>query len=100
MTKNPFKQMDVIRKVSNELTNWRAEYIERCTFGSEEGNVKPILVTRKGVCSLSYDPTPSREDIEITKKLVDSGKMLGIDVIDHVIIGDGRHFSMKEAGHI
>ncbi len=36
----------------------------------------------------------------ITKKLVDSGKMLGIDVIDHVIIGDGRHFSMKEAGHI
>ncbi len=48
----------------------------------------------------SGDPTPSREDIEITKKLVDSGKMLGIDVIDHVIIGDGRHFSMKEAGHI
>ena len=45
-------------------------------------------------------PTPSREDIDITKKLVDSGKMLGIDVLDHVIIGDGRHFSMKEAGHI
>ncbi len=48
----------------------------------------------------SGDPTPSREDIDIIKKLVDSGKMLGIDVIDHVIIGDGRHFSMKEAGHI
>ncbi len=48
----------------------------------------------------SGDPTPSREDVEITKKLVDSGKMLGIDVIDHVIIGDGRHFSMKESGHI
>ncbi len=48
----------------------------------------------------SGDPTPSREDLEITKKLVESGKMLGINVIDHVIIGDGRHFSMKEAGHI
>jgi DNA repair protein RadC len=48
----------------------------------------------------SGDPAPSGEDVEITKKLVDSGKMLGIDVIDHVIIGDGRHFSMKEAGHI
>ncbi len=48
----------------------------------------------------SGDPTPSREDIELTKKLVESGKIMGIDVIDHVIIGDGRHFSMKEAGQI
>jgi DNA repair protein RadC len=47
----------------------------------------------------SGDPTPSREDIDITKKLVETGKIMGIDVLDHVIIGDGRHFSMKEAGH-
>lgn len=48
----------------------------------------------------SGDPTPSREDIDITKKLVETGKIVGIDMIDHVIIGDCRHFSMKEAGHI
>ncbi|KCZ72187.1 DNA replication and repair protein RadC [Candidatus Methanoperedens nitroreducens] len=48
----------------------------------------------------SGDPTPSREDIEITKKLIEAGKIIGIDVLDHVIIGDGRHFSMREAGHI
>jgi DNA repair protein RadC len=48
----------------------------------------------------SGDPTPSREDIDITKKLVETGNIMGINVIDHVIIGDGRHFSMKEAGHI
>ncbi len=48
----------------------------------------------------SGDPTPSREDIEITKKLVETGNIMGISVLDHVIIGDGRHFSMKEAGHI
>lgn len=48
----------------------------------------------------SGDPTPSREDIEITKKLIEAGKIIGIDVLDHVIIGDKRHFSMKEAGHI
>ncbi|SNQ59440.1 RadC family protein [Candidatus Methanoperedens nitratireducens] len=48
----------------------------------------------------SGDPTPSREDIEVTKKLIEAGKIIGIDVLDHVIIGDGRHFSMKEAGHI
>jgi DNA repair protein RadC len=48
----------------------------------------------------SGDPTPSREDIEVTKKLIEAGKIIGVDVLDHVIIGDGRHFSMKEAGHI
>jgi DNA repair protein RadC len=48
----------------------------------------------------SGDPVPSREDVNITKTLVEAGKIMGIDVLDHVIIGDGRHFSMKEAGHI
>lgn len=48
----------------------------------------------------SGDPTPSREDIEITKKLAETGNIIGITILDHVIIGDGRHFSMKEAGHI
>jgi len=48
----------------------------------------------------SGDPTPSREDIEITKKLSETGNIMGITVLDHVIIGDGRHFSMKEAGHL
>jgi DNA repair protein RadC len=48
----------------------------------------------------SGDPTPSKEDVDITKKLVETGKIMGIEVLDHVIIGDGRHFSMKEAGHI
>jgi len=48
----------------------------------------------------SGDPTPSREDIEITKKLVETGNIMGITVLDHVIIGDGRHFSLKEAGYI
>ena len=48
----------------------------------------------------SGDPTPSWEDIEITKKLVETGNIMGITVLDHVIIGDGRHFSMKESGHI
>lgn len=50
----------------------------------------------------SGDPTPSREDIEITKKLVETGTIIGIPLLDHVIIGNGsgRHFSLKEAGHI
>ncbi|GAB6173215.1 DNA repair protein RadC [Paradesulfitobacterium aromaticivorans] len=46
----------------------------------------------------SGDPTPSREDIEVTKRLADGGKILGIEVLDHVIIGDNRYISLKERG--
>jgi DNA repair protein RadC len=47
----------------------------------------------------SGDPQPSREDRAITTKLFDAGKLLGIDVLDHVIIGaEGRYFSFGDAG--
>ena len=45
----------------------------------------------------SGDPTPSKEDIQITRRLIESGKLLGIQVLDHVIIGDNIYFSMREA---
>ncbi|MFV9510876.1 RadC family protein [Tepidibacillus sp. LV47] len=48
----------------------------------------------------SGDPSPSREDIEITKRLYQAGELLGIDVFDHVIIGEDQYFSMKEKGLI
>ncbi len=43
----------------------------------------------------SGDPTPSEEDIVTTKRLVEGGNILGIKVLDHVIIGDGRYESMR-----
>lgn len=46
----------------------------------------------------SGDPSPSPEDVHLTHRLVTAGKVLGIDLIDHVIIGDARYFSMKEFG--
>jgi DNA repair protein RadC len=46
----------------------------------------------------SGDPTPSREDIEITKKLAEAGKMIGIELLDHVIIGQDRNYGFKESG--
>lgn len=48
----------------------------------------------------SGDPTPSREDIEITRRLIEAGKILGIEVVDHVIIGNGVYISFKEKGII
>ena len=46
----------------------------------------------------SGDPEPSREDIEVTHRLVNAGNILGIKVLDHIIIGDGRYISLKEQG--
>jgi DNA repair protein RadC len=48
----------------------------------------------------SGDPTPSREDIEVTKRLGEAGKVIGIDVLDHVIIGFDRFISLKEKGYL
>lgn len=46
----------------------------------------------------SGDPTPSGEDVTITKRIQEAGKILGIQVIDHVIIGEERFSSLKEMG--
>jgi DNA repair protein RadC len=46
----------------------------------------------------SGDPTPSQEDINITRRLVEGGKLLGIEIVDHIIIGDGKYASLKDRG--
>jgi len=46
----------------------------------------------------SGDPTPSREDRELTRTLWDTGKVMGIPLVDHLIIGDGVYYSFKEHG--
>ena len=43
-------------------------------------------------------PEPSQEDINITKRLVDAGAIIGIEVLDHVIIGNQKYISLKERG--
>ena len=44
----------------------------------------------------SGDPEPSEDDLEITKRLIEAGKIMGIDVLDHVIITKTKVFSFKE----
>ncbi|GIN38659.1 UPF0758 protein YsxA [Heyndrickxia oleronia] len=48
----------------------------------------------------SGDPGPSREDIEVTKRLVECGKIIGIEILDHLIIGDKKFVSLKEKGYL
>ena len=44
----------------------------------------------------SGDPKPSEDDLELTKRLTEAGKMMGIELMDHVIVSKNSHFSFKE----
>lgn len=46
----------------------------------------------------SGDATPSGDDIELTKRLLNAGEIIGIKVLDHVVVGDGQFISLKERG--
>lgn len=48
----------------------------------------------------SGNPQESREDIQVTKRLVECGKILGIEVLDHIICGDNNFVSLNEKGYI
>lgn len=46
----------------------------------------------------SGDPTPSPEDVAVTSRLCEAGRLLGIDVLDHIVVGDGRFTSLRAEG--
>ena len=64
----------------------------RCAISSSASSI--VLVHNHP----SGDPTPSREDIQITKRLVEAGKIIDIEILDHIIIGDNKYTSLKEQG--
>ena len=43
-------------------------------------------------------PTPSQSDVDVTRRMVKAGKVLGIEILDHIVIGDGNYISLKEQG--
>jgi DNA repair protein RadC len=48
----------------------------------------------------SGDPIPSADDVQLTRRLVDAGALLGVEVLDQFIVGDGRYYSFKEGGRL
>jgi DNA repair protein RadC len=46
------------------------------------------------------DPTPSPEDLEVTRRLCEAGQLMGIKVLDHIIIGEDVFYSFAEKGHL
>jgi DNA repair protein RadC len=62
---------------------------------------KPAIIANAAGIILAHnhpsgDPTPSREDIEVTRQLIEAGKLLQIPVLDHVVLGDDCHCSLKQ----
>ncbi len=67
--------------------------------------MKPAIIAGAASIIISHnhpsgDPTPSPEDVTVTKRLIQAGEILGVEVLDHIIIGDGVFVSMKERGLI
>lgn len=58
-------------------------------------NASAIIVTHNHP---SGDPTPSPDDVAVTRAIVQAGKLLDIDVLDHLVIGQGKWVSLKERG--
>ena len=92
-------------------TNNRVKFVELVSLGTLNASlVHPREVFRRaikhGACSIvvghnhpSGNCKPSQEDIRLTRQLKESGAIIGIEVLDHVIIGD-RTFSFREEGLI
>lgn len=66
--------------------------------------LKPAILSNSAGIIISHnhpsgDPTPSREDLDITKRLVDACELIGVQLLDHIVIGD-EYLSFKEKGLI
>jgi len=92
-------------------TKNRVVAVHRCHVGSLNASiVSPREVFKSAIlnnCASiivshqhpSQNVTPSNEDIEVTNRLVEAGKILGIDVLDHLIVNaDAEYYSLKEKG--
>lgn len=86
---------------------------ETVSIGSLNSNiVHPREVYREAILNSAHniivahnhpsgDPTPSREDLELTDRLYKAGEIIGIGLIDHIIVGEsGQYYSMKERGNL
>src|SRR5574341_1303255 len=76
-----------------------------CTLVHPREVFKPAVIANAKAVILGHnhpsgDPTPSREDIKLTHRLVKAGELLGVAVLDHIIIGETGHISLADRGLI
>lgn len=78
--------------------------VNSSVVGTREVFQKALLANAVSVIFIhnhpSGDSTPSREDVKVTERLKEAGNILGVDVLDHIIIGRPGYTSLKEKGYI
>lgn len=78
--------------------------VNSAVMGAREIFQKALLANAVSIFLMhnhpSGDPTPSHEDIEVTKRLVKAGEIVGVQVLDHLIIGRPNYVSLKEKGYL
>jgi DNA repair protein RadC len=91
-TRNRLKRLQVISKgsLNGSLVHPREVYREAVTL-----QAAGLILFHNHP---SGDPTPSREDLDLTRRLRDAGRIMGIEILDHIILGAGRYTSLKEKG--
>jgi DNA repair protein RadC len=89
----------------NKLISTEAIY--RGSLNSSQVRIGEIFKTaiRRNAASIivahnhpSGDPTPSPDDIAVTRGIVEAGKLMDVDVLDHLVIGSGNFVSLKQRG--
>ncbi|MFQ5792957.1 MAG: RadC family protein, partial [Acidobacteriota bacterium] len=91
-TRNRLKRLEVISKgsLNGSLVHPREVYREAVAL-----QAAGLILFHNHP---SGDPTPSREDLELTRRLREAGRLMGIEILDHIIVGAGRFLSFKEKG--
>lgn len=86
--------------------------INVCHIGSLNASIvhprevlKPAILSNSASIIIAHnhpsnDPTPSREDIEVTKRLIEAGEIIGIEVLDHLVVCTDKFISLKEKGYL
>jgi DNA repair protein RadC len=74
-----------------------------CTIVHPREVFKTALLANAAAIILAHnhpsgDPKPSTDDQQLTQRLVDAGLLLGVIVMDHIVVGDGRYVSLRESG--
>lgn len=95
MTLNTKKEINFIREISKGTINMTIVHSREVFRAAISDNAHSIILLHNHPTG---DPSPSKEDIKLTKNLVDASKIIGIDILDHIIIGDNKYFSFLEEG--
>lgn len=95
ITLNTKKEINFVREISKGTINMTLVHAREVFRTAISDNAHSIILLHNHPTG---DPRPSKDDIELTSDLVGASKIVGIDILDHIIIGDNKYFSFLEEG--